>query len=138
MERFRQAIARFFYGRRGMDELGLALYLLFFVLTILARVFAASFVGTLLYWLSLAALIYGFYRMLSKKLSARMKENDWFLGWFRPLKTRFSQAKTRFKNRKIYKYYRCPKCKSWLRLPRGIGEKTVTCGHCGASFQKKA
>ena len=35
-------------------------------------------------------------------------------------------------------YYRCPQCRAWLRLPRNIGEKTVTCGKCGATFKKKA
>ena len=48
------------------------------------------------------------------------------------------QAHTRFKNRKVYLYYRCPQCRAWLRLPRNIGEKTVTCGKCGATFKKKA
>ncbi|MBR7041055.1 MAG: hypothetical protein IKI24_04350, partial [Clostridia bacterium] len=71
-------------------------------------------------------------------LAAREKENRWFLGWFTPLRTKIKNAKVRFKNRHVYLYYRCPKCRAWLKLPRHIGEKTVTCSACGATFKKKA
>jgi transcription elongation factor Elf1 len=39
---------------------------------------------------------------------------------------------------KKYKYFKCPECKSWLRLPRGVGEVTVTCGKCRHAFKQKA
>ena len=134
MEKIKSWLLRFFYGRRGMDEMGIATYV-----TGLVLYFVSLFTRLgILYYLSLALWVYGIFRMLSKNLTKRAQENAWFLKWFTPIKKKFSQARVRFKNRKIYKYYRCPKCKSWLRLPRGIGEKTVTCGHCGASFQKKA
>ena len=42
------------------------------------------------------------------------------------------------KNIKQYKYFTCPKCKSRLKLPRGVGEVTVTCGKCGEKIKKKA
>jgi len=131
MERIKLALQRFFYGRRGLDQLGIALYAVALVLSLFMR-------SGILSYLPLAVWVYALYRMLSKNLTARAKENEWFLTKYNPIKTSVKQAVARFKNRKIYKYYRCPQCKSWLKLPRGIGEKNVTCGKCGASFKKKA
>lgn len=133
MNGFRQWIMRFMYGRRGLDEFGIALYVFGIFLWLVSL-----FVGGFLSFLYLILWIYGLFRILSRNLYKRQKENDWFLGWFRPLKTRFSQAMTRFRNRKVYLYYRCPNCKCWLKLPRHVGVKNVTCGHCGAQFTKKA
>ena len=134
MERIRSWLMRFFYGRRGLDELGIASYI-----TGLLLYFVSLFTGSaIIYYISFTLWIWGLFRMLSKNLVKRAKENEWFLKWYRPIGKKISQARVRFKNRKIYKYYRCPKCKCWLKLPRGIGEKTVTCGSCGAVFKKKA
>ena len=33
-------------------------------------------------------------------------------------------ARVRFQNRKQYRYFTCPKCHAWLRLPRNVGEVT--------------
>ena len=54
------------------------------------------------------------------------------------MRTRLSQARVRFQKRKEFKYFKCPQCKSILRLPRGVGEVTVTCGKCRHSFTHKA
>ena len=134
MSKFKAWLYRFMAGRRGMDQFGMALYVTGLVLYILALFTRFGILNLL----SLAMWIYAIYRAFSRNLVRREKENRWFLAKYQPLKRRVSQAWVRFKNRKVYKYYRCPKCKSWLKLPRHVGEKTVTCGHCGASFNKKA
>ena len=54
------------------------------------------------------------------------------------LKTELRQAVVRMKNIRKYKYYKCPNCKARLRMPRGLGEKTVTCSQCKHSFKQKA
>ncbi len=134
MSRFRMAMTRFMAGRRGLDQLSAALYALGLLLYILAIITGSS----VLQILYLACLGYGLFRGLSRNIAARERENRWFLGKSLPLLTKFRQARVRFKNRRVYLYYRCPQCKSWLKLPRNVGEKHVTCGHCGASFDKKA
>ena len=134
MGKFRQSMIRFMAGRRGQDEFCLALLgtgLFFWLL----RLITGFGLFGLIY---LACWIYAVFRMLSRNIAARDKENKWFLSKFGPIAIRIKQAYTRFKNRKIYLYYRCPQCRSWLKLPRNVGEKTVTCGHCGATFNKKA
>ncbi|MBR5379104.1 MAG: hypothetical protein IK140_01070 [Clostridia bacterium] len=134
MSKFKAWLYRFMAGRRGMDQFGMALYVTGLVLYILALFTRFGILNLL----SLAMWIYAIYRAFSRNLVRREKENRWFLAKYQPLKRRVSQAWVRFKNRKVYKYYRCPKCKSWLKLPRHVGEKTVTCGKCGATFTKKA
>ena len=42
------------------------------------------------------------------------------------------------KNRKDYKYFKCPNCKVLLRLKRGCGEKEITCVRCQHRFKQKA
>lgn len=134
MGSFKNALYRFFYGRRGMDQLGFALLIASLVLSLLSSILRIGILSLV----SMAAWIYALYRMLSKNISAREKENQWFLSKYTPVASGVKQARVRFKNRKIYLYYRCPNCKAWLRLPRNIGEKTVTCGKCQSTFKKKA
>ena len=44
----------------------------------------------------------------------------------------------RIRNSKKYRYFKCPKCKKLLRIPRGVGSVTITCKDCGTKFDKKA
>lgn len=134
MSSFREGFARFFMGRRGADQLGMALLLLSLVMSIISSIFGIF----LLSILSTVLWIYVLFRMFSKNIPAREKENRWFMSKYMPIVSSMRQAKVRFKNRKIYLYYKCPNCRVWLKLPRNIGEKTVTCGKCGATFKKKA
>ena len=121
-------------GRRGMDQLNVAIYILSFILYLVS-----VFTGLMLISLvSTGSWIYAIFRSMSRNLPAREKENQWFLSKYTPVRRKVSQARVRFKNRKIYKYYRCPNCRAWLKLPRHIGEKQVTCSACHHTFTKKA
>jgi len=134
MYRFRQALQRFFYGRRGMDQLGIAIYVGGLVLYIVSLIFQLGILNLV----STALWFYGIFRMFSRNITKRNQENVWFLNLYNPKKAAVRQAVNRFKNRRVYLYFRCPKCHSWLKLPRNIGEKTVTCGKCGEKIRKKA
>lgn len=132
--KIKMGLAKFFAGRNGVDALGWALFVLILILNL-----SFSFTRlAILYYLGMAGWIYMIFRMLSRNIDKRRRENDWFLSRYTPVKTSLYQARVRFKNRKIYLYYRCPQCKAWLKMPRHIGEKHVTCGKCGAQFTKKA
>ena len=39
---------------------------------------------------------------------------------------------------KEHRYFRCPNCGQYLRVPRGKGKINVTCRNCGASFEEKS
>lgn len=99
----------------------------------------AIFTGLgILSYLGLFLHIWAFFRMLSRNVEKRAQENQKFLSLTCDMRRSASQARNRFKNRKEYKYFRCPKCHSYLKLPRNVGEVTVTCGKCRHQFRKKA
>ncbi|MDD2647852.1 MAG: hypothetical protein PHI27_08580 [Eubacteriales bacterium] len=133
-EKIKQTLRSFMNGRYGGDQLsrallwvGLAIYLLGLILNI-----------SILWLIGLAVYVFVIYRMMSKKLDVRAEENRKYMSWISRRKTEYRQAKARFKNRKEYKYFRCPGCKSWLKLKRGTGSVTVTCSRCRHSFEEKA
>ena len=79
----------------------------------------------------------GVFRMFSRNLDKRRAENRRYVTMAEKKRTERRQAKVRFQNRKKYKYFKCPSCKAWLRLPRGTGVATITCSRCHTSFTQK-
>lgn len=56
----------------------------------------------------------------------RGAENRRYLAWKGKITTNTKQARTRFKNRKQYKYFRCPNCKACQTAARrGRGDRYV-------------
>ena len=136
-EKIKFTLARFMHGRYGSDALGRFLVWAALILYVLG-ILIPSYVGGLFSFLGLAALIYTLFRMFSRNTARRSAENTWFWNKTAKLRTAVSQARVRFKNRKEYKYFRCPKCHAWLKLKRGSGEGTLTCGKCKHAFKAKA
>ena len=118
------------YGRYGTDQLNRFLLIASFVVLVPTLFIKSNLrlVFMLLFW---AIVIFCYYRMFSRNIYKRQQENNWFLSKVNYLKTRFSQ-------RKEYRFYTCPKCKAHLRVPRGVGNITITCKKCGYEFDKKA
>ena len=136
-EKIKLSLARFMQGRYGADSLGRFLVWAALILYVLGM-FIPSYVGGLFSFLGAALLLYVLFRMFSRNTARRTAENAWFWNRTAKLRTAFSQARMRFKNRKEYKYFRCPKCHAWLKLKRGSGEGTLTCGKCKHAFKAKA
>ena len=132
--RLKNSLARFMNGRYGADQLGMASLWTAIILSLIGS-FSRMSLFTLL---SFALYIWTLYRMMSRNLVRRRLENDRFTRWITPLTTRARQSWNRLKLRKTYKYFRCPKCRSMLKLPRKVGEVTMTCGNCGHQFKQKA
>lgn len=120
--------------RYGADQLSLGLFYAALALAILGWIPA---LGGYLSPLSLLAMGYALFRMLSKNRVARARENDWFVRKITPPLTACKQTLVRFKNRKVYRYPTCPNCRARLRVPRSVGTVTVTCGRCGNKFESK-
>ncbi len=127
-------IKRLFTGCYGGDQLSMAMAYGSFVLIVLGAIPRLEFLLAVAY----ALVILSFVRMFSRRIEKRRRENEWFLRKTAPLVTKFFQARARFKNRKLYAYFRCPGCRAWLKLPRGAGSVTVTCGRCGQKTDRKA
>ena len=93
--------------------------------------------STLLWLLALAALVYCYVRMLSRKLEKRRKENGKYLQIKYKVTGGLQNWRDRWKQRKDYCFFRCPSCKAMLRVPRGKGRIRVTCRKCGNAFERK-
>lgn len=133
-EKLKLQMARMMSGRNGADELGMAMLIVGLLLSMVDR-----FVGLGL--LSLAGFvlyILAIYRMFSRNLSKRAEENARYNAFFAQFVTKLRQWWTRQKNRKEYKYFRCPQCHSLMRLKRGSGEKHIVCPKCKKEFDQKA
>ena len=125
---------KFMAGRRGADELSLALLILGVALSMFSSI---TRIG-LFYLFSLAVYVLSMYRMLSRQLEKRYNENMKFLTVWRRFIRNIRQFINRLRNIRKYKYFKCPQCHARLRLPRKVGEVTVTCGKCRHAFKKKA
>ena len=128
---------RFMSGRYGGDAFSNFLSLAALVVVVLG-LFVPGLFGMLLGWLGWAALIYSYYRIFSRNIPRRAAENRWFLAQRYAVQQRFASARTRFAQRKVYRYFRCPRCRHQLRVPRGRGRISITCPKCGTSFIKKS
>lgn len=133
----RQKLARFMMGRNGQDQLNLFLTVVCLVLLVLSAFIRGGF-GSFLNGLALALLILSWFRMLSRNLPRRRAENERYLrrryqvtGWLRRLKTRWEQ-------RRDYRFFTCPSCHTTLRVPKGRGKIRIVCRKCGSSFTRKS
>ena len=86
--------------------------------------------------LALAALVWELFRCYSRNLAKRGTENAAYLRLKGKVKAEYSGALNRFRQRKEYRFFRCPSCKTWLRVPRGKGRLHITCRQCGERFTK--
>ena len=124
---------RFMAGRYGFDQFSAFLSVCSLVFIVLG-----AWLSPILYWAGLALLVYGYYRMLSRNLSARYAENQKYMVYRGKVTARFGKYQMRFQQRKQYKYFRCPGCRQELRVPRGRGQLEITCPKCHTRFTKKS
>ena len=139
--RFREKLAQFMYGRRGMDQLSVFLVIVALVLTVLYSFIASvipAVVGTIIRVLSLLIMVWVLYRMFSRDIYRRSRENDWYLKRWNAVKRWFRSLKDRWTMRRDYKFFRCPSCHTLLRVPRGKGKIQLTCRKCGSRFERKS
>ena len=120
-------------GRHGQDELNRALSW-FAVAMLVVSMFTNWMV---FYYLALAAFVYYIFRMLSRNGSKRGQENMAYKNMRAPIVNAVKLQIRRFKERKEYRYFRCPRCKQWLRVPRGKGKVSIKCRVCDMRFEKK-
>lgn len=133
-QRIKESLIRFMQGRHGPDNLGMFTLIAGLVCSLLGsftRVGLLSLVGFALYIITL-------FRMFSRNHEKRMAENRKYISLTSNWKTKARQFSKRMKNRRDYKYFKCPQCKVLLRTKRGSGEKDITCVRCGHQFRQKS
>ena len=116
----------FMIGRYGSDKLNSYLLGAGIVLMLIGSFLGGKF--TLASWCSLVAyipLLWCIFRMYSKNIEARRRENAAFLNFFAHLKD------------KDHRYFRCPRCRQTVRVPRGRGKINIRCPKCSERFIRK-
>lgn len=140
----REKLARFMVGRNGADALSK-----FFLYVALVLVVITMFShNAILYLLGIAALVYSYFRMMSRNVSKRYYENQQYLRMTDKIRDKFRGASAKVKyqkskvvyereQKKIYKIYYCPSCKQKTRVPKGKGKIMITCPKCKMEFIKR-
>ena len=124
-------LQRFMCGRYGVDVLSKHLNIAALVLVLL------SLFVPLLYPLSLAVLAWSTFRIYSKNSYSRMRERDAYLRFIYKLRKRKNLLKSRLRDRKTHRFYKCPGCREYLRVPKGRGEVHITCPKCRHEIVRK-
>lgn len=126
-------LKRFMMGRYGADQLSIALLILSFLLTWIAR-FANISVLALISYIPLGLCLY---RMMSKDIPKRSMENYRFAIMMSPLYSKLKKIQHRFRDAKTHRYFKCPDCRTKLRVPRHKGKILITCPKCKTEFVRK-
>lgn len=126
---FRYRLIRFMTGRYGPDTLGKIMIGIAAVLALLNCFLRILWLQIPIYLLMAVVL----FRMFSRNIPARAKENRFFRDFFVKTKKKRDVYYARKADRNhIYK--KCPTCGVVLRLPRRKGKHTTVCPHCSHSF----
>ena len=81
---------------------------------------------------------YALFRTLSRNLTVRQMEDLTARKTYDRAKEKISGALQRAKQSRDYRFFSCPGCGSYLRVPRGKGRIHVTCPRCGHRFDRKS
>ena len=129
----RNFLNRFMLGRYGPDHLGVAMIIVSFILSL---IYAVTAVMPPLY---ISYIMFGFvlFRMLSRNITRRRAENDKFIRYWWPIRTKIKRIIDKLKQKRTHKIFTCPGCKKKLRVPRGKGKLQVSCPMCGEKFFRK-
>lgn len=133
-------------GRYGFDEFGKFLLITSMIVILLSNFVRIRF----LYLAGLLLLVYAYYRIVSRNIFKRKRENQTYLNfkskftgknrnamknWDRQKGTGYSGGAGSGQNQnQQYNYYRCRNCGQTIRVPKGKGTLKITCPKCGNSF----
>ncbi len=133
MNKIKNNIIRFMRGRYGNDQFNniIVIFSLFFAFL---NIFIAN---PILAIVSYALLFYAIYRMFSKDIWARQKENMVYLENTKSIRMRINLFKRNLTD-KQYKYFICPSCKQMVRVPRYKGKIEISCPKCHRKFDRKS
>lgn len=136
----KQKLAKFMYGRYGADQLSRALTYISLALIVISMFIPRSVqaLRSMLIILVLFCLVFSYYRTFSKKLDKRRAENARYLKLQSSIFEWWKLRRDMWKQRKEYKFFKCPSCKAVLRVPKGKGKIRIVCKKCGAAFEKKS
>ncbi len=133
---FRYRLMQFMSGRNGPDLLTFVSFVLAAVVSfinIILRFFANRWVLLSVQLVVYTLIGYAVFRVMSRNISARRKENGWFITKITYIKRKRELTHKR-KADKCHVYKKCPKCKAVLRLPHRVGVHKTVCPRCQKEF----
>ena len=130
MNRFKDKMARFMYGRYGMDQLSRNLSLICLVLLIVTMFVR----NNVIYMIALVGIVYTYFRVFSRNISRRSEENEKYLKFHYKVVGKLNKIKFRITDSKTHRIFRCPSCSQKIRVPRGKG---IKCPKCRIEFIKR-
>lgn len=133
MNKFIDKMQKFLKGRYGVDELYRFLLIICLVV-IIVNMFVNSIILRII---ELIIFIYAIYRILSKNIYKRNKENKKYLEIKDKIVKFIEYHKQKYRDRNTHMYKKCPKCKQKIRLPLKKGKHTVKCPNCKEKFEVK-
>ena len=132
----KQRLLRFMAGRNGNDAFNRFLLVLILVLMLLS-LFLPSGLSRITYFLTIVLLGYSYFRMFSRNIFKRQTENAWYWEKRSRVVSSVRLLKERWLQRKDYRFFSCPSCRTTLRVPKGKGQIKIVCRKCGSSFVRK-
>ena len=133
MNRFKDKMARFMYGRYGMDQLSRNLSLICLVLLIVTMFVR----NNVIYMIALVGIVYTYFRVFSRNISRRSEENEKYLKFHYKVVGKLNKIKFRITDSKTHRIFRYPSCSQKIRVPRGKGKISIKCPKCRIEFIKK-
>ncbi len=125
MDKWKQKLREFMYGRNGIDDLGrVSLYM-----GLILYIIGLGLNNLIVYWIAICLVFYGCFRTFSKNRDSRYKENTKFRNYLLLVKLNIQQRKT-------HRIYMCPRCGRLVRVPRHKGHIEITCPTCGHKMLK--
>lgn len=124
-------------GRYGVDELSRFLTVAAMAMLVLSMLFNNGL--SLVFWiLAIFSLVWGYFRMFSRNTDKRKGENNAYLTLRYAATRKITGIKQRLRQKRYYRFYKCPKCGVTTRVPKGKGKIRITCPKCGESFIRKS
>lgn len=122
-----------FHGRQGMDELSKAMFWWGLACLLVSTLLSALLNGVLslpFSWIGLLLILLCFLRAFSRRLEQRELENGVYLAFLERRRRQWEMRKERFRQRRDFRFFKCPGCGTILRVPRGKGKIHINC-RCG-------
>ena len=124
MFRIKMALQRFMRGRYGTDKLNTLILVTGLVLCIGSMFLPVGWPVAVATLLSYVCCIIAIFRTFSRNTHKRYRENRRYLSFLARLKDR------------DHRYFKCPKCRQSIRVPKGKGRIAITCPKCRERFIK--
>lgn len=131
MSSFRMKLQQFMYGRYGTDKFNSFLMIASIICMVVSWFTTRAF-----YFLALLLLFYATFRMLSRNRGKRYAENAKYLAISGKFRSKIAVYKKMWTQRKTHKFFKCPACRQFVRVPKGHGTVQITCPKCRMQFKK--